>query len=548
MNEVVAINKYENIFFRLNIDHYLLGILFIASILIFGLDLNSGGFWWTDESRHAMDGVFILDLLKDRPFSRLYDYAVEYFVHYPALGFTWYLPFFALVESFFFSIFGISAAIARFTELFFILLTILAWYAWAKPIWGRIPVFFSICLFLVSPQVILWSRAIMLEVPALAMMMLSLYAFSCYLKKPSHWLSIVTGLIIGSMLLTKQLSVLLFPILLAEIWASGAWKKAMQLKSLAGSLIIAVALAIVAMHAMKFGSTAMGNLETNAGNIISIERFGLNFKAAWEAYPPPFWLLIGAGVATMLKVKRQRSDFILMTWIISWFILFAIFSNYYANTLRYTIYMTPAIALISTRWLSEITNSSIKKYAIGLLTIFYSGYGLARINEQALFVNGYEKAAAYVLASPSKAPILFCCKHDGNFIFDTRIGDPKRNKIILRADKILVSIATMKVFGVKSYVTSDKDIFELLDRYGIELIVAENKDIVGTPELTRLIELLKTDAFEKLKSIDISTNVPQFKDLSVNIYRYKSSKPIANGEIEIPMPHIGRTLHLKLEN
>jgi hypothetical protein len=145
------------------------------------------------------------------------------------------------------------------------------------------------------------------------------------------------------------------------------------------------------MHAMKFGSTAMGNLETNAGSIISIERFGLNFKAAWEAYPLPFWLLIGAGVATMMKAKRQRSDFILMTWIISWFILFAIFSNYYANTLRYTIYMTPAIALISTRWLSGITNSSIKKYAIGLLTILYSGYSLARINEQALFVNGYEQ-------------------------------------------------------------------------------------------------------------------------------------------------------------
>jgi len=548
MNEAIAINKHENIFFRFNVDYYLLGILFIASILIFGLDLNSGGFWWTDESRHAMDGVFILDLLKDRPFSRLYDYTVEYFVHYPALGFTWYLPFFALVESFFFSVFGISAATARFTELFFILLAILAWYAWAKPIWGRIPVFFSICLFLVSPQVILWSRAVMLEVPALAMMMLSLYAFSCYLKKPSHWLSIVTGLIIGSMLLTKQLTVLLFPILLAEIWVSGAWKKVIQLKSLTGSVIIAMALAIVAMHAMKFGSTAMGQLESNAGGIISIERFGSNFKAAWEAYPLPFWFLIGAGVAAMMKAKRQRSDFILMAWIISWFVLFAIFSNYYANTLRYTIYMTPAVALISTRWLSEITSASIKKYAIVLLTIFYSGYSLARINEQALFVNGYEKAAAYVLASPSKAPILFCCKHDGNFIFDTRIGDPKRNKIILRADKILVSIATMKVFGVKSYVTSDKDIFDLLDRYGIELIVAENKDIVETPELTRLIELLKTDAFEKLKSIDISTNVPQFTDLSVNIYRYKNSKPIANNEIEIPMPHIGRALHLKLEN
>ena len=548
MNKLMATNRIEPILFRWNIDHCLLGALFAASILIFGSSLNAGGFWWTDESRHAMDGVFMLDLLKDRPFARLYDYTVEYFVHYPALGFTWYLPFFALVESIFFLAFGISATTARLTELFFILLTILAWYAWAKPIWGRMPVFFSIFLFLVSPQVILWSRAIMLEIPALAMMMLSLYAFSGYLKKPSHWLSVVIGLIIGSMLLTKQLTVLLFPILLAQIWASGGWKKVIQLKSLPGSLIIGVALAIVAMHAMKFGSTAMGHLESNASGILSIERFSSNFKATWEAYPRPFWFLIGAGVATMIKVKRQPSDFLLMTWIISWFILFAIFSNYYANTLRYTIYMTPAIALIASRWLAEITNPSLKKYAIGLLTIFYGGYSLARVNEPALFVNGYEKAAAYVLASPSKAPILFCCKHDGNFIFDIRIGDPKRYKIILRADKILVSIATMKVFGVKSYAASDQDIFDLLDRYGIELIVAENKDIVEVPELTRLIELLKTDAFEKLKSIDISTNVPQFKDLSVNIYRYKHSKSIANREIEIPMPHLGRTLHLKLEN
>jgi len=529
-------------------DFVLLTCLFLVSTLIFGRYIDVGGFWWTDEARHAMDGVYFYDLLKDRPFSRLYDYTVEYFVHYPALGLTWYLPFFAFIESLFFTAFGISEATARLTGLFFILLAILIWYIWAKPIWGRLPVFFAVLFFLLNPYVILWGRAVMLEIPALAMMFLALYCFSIYLKKPSHLLSISTGIIIGLMLLTKQLTVLVFPVMLVQIVLSGNWRKLIQIKSLWGVIIVAISLAVVILHAIKFGSTALGSLDAHAGGILSVERITVTSTAMWEAYPLPFKLFIFAGLVAVFKTTRQPSDYLLLSWIISWFVLFTLLSDKYGNTLRYTIYLTPALGLLSMRWFNELTKPVFRQCLIGLLVIFYSGYGFTKINEEPYFVNGYEQAAEYVLNSPSNTPILFCCKHDGNFIFHIRIGDTQRKKIILRADKILVSMAVHKEFGVKSYVNNDQDIYDILDKYGIQTIVAEDKDIVGLAELSRLIDLLETDSFEKVKEINVVSNVPEFSDLHLNIYRYKNSKPILNNEINIPMPHIGRNLHLKIEN
>ena len=388
----------------------------------------------------------------------------------------------------------------------------------------------------------------MLEIPALAMIFLTLLCFSFYLNKPSHLLSILTGSVIGLMLLTKQLTVVIFPVMLVQIVLSGNWRKLIQLKSLWGIIIVGFSLAVVFLHAIKFGSTALGSLDAHAGGILSVERIAVTSTAIWEAYPLPFKLFIFAGLIAAFKTKRQPSDYLLLSWIISWFVLFTILSDKYGNTLRYTIYLTPALGLLSMRWLNELTKPIFRQCLIGLLAVFYSGYGFTKINEVPFFVNGYEKAAEYVLNNTDNSPILFCCKHDGNFIFNIKIGDPHRKKIILRADKILVSMAVHKEFGVKSYVNNDQDIYDILDKYGIQTIVAENKDIVGLAELSRLFDLLKTDSFEKIKEINIASNVPEFSDLHLNIYRYKNSKPILNNEIDIPMPHIGRNLHLKIEN
>ena len=42
-------------------------VLWCSVCLLFWKVLDAGQFWWTDESRHAMNGVFFLDLWRDMP-------------------------------------------------------------------------------------------------------------------------------------------------------------------------------------------------------------------------------------------------------------------------------------------------------------------------------------------------------------------------------------------------------------------------------------------------------------------------------------------------
>src|SRR5690606_30624614 len=51
-----------------------------------------GEFWWSDAPRHALNGLFVKDLLRDLPLDRLQDYAIGYYLQYPALTILFYPP------------------------------------------------------------------------------------------------------------------------------------------------------------------------------------------------------------------------------------------------------------------------------------------------------------------------------------------------------------------------------------------------------------------------------------------------------------------------
>ena len=90
-----------------------LGAVFIISSIIFLNNFNKGEFWMPDESRHAMDGVFILDIVKDisnHKVKGLREYAEKYFWKYPALGINRYPPVFSSVEAVFFAVMEVSVS------------------------------------------------------------------------------------------------------------------------------------------------------------------------------------------------------------------------------------------------------------------------------------------------------------------------------------------------------------------------------------------------------------------------------------------------------
>lgn len=78
-----------------------------------------GGF---DEARHMMNAVFFADFYRDLPVTRLADYAIEYFIRFPALSFSWHPPMFPALAGIFVLFGGLEPVLVRFLVFAFSIL------------------------------------------------------------------------------------------------------------------------------------------------------------------------------------------------------------------------------------------------------------------------------------------------------------------------------------------------------------------------------------------------------------------------------------------
>lgn len=128
------------------------------------------------------------------------------------------------------TVFGVSEISAHATVTGVWLLGVLGWYGWLVPRFGRLSAL-AACLALLSvPVVVLWSRSVMLEAPAVALCALSVFFFQRYLDRPGHANAIVSGLVLFTTLLVKQTTLFILPVLLAYALATKASRLALWRK------------------------------------------------------------------------------------------------------------------------------------------------------------------------------------------------------------------------------------------------------------------------------------------------------------------------------
>ncbi|MEJ0072307.1 MAG: hypothetical protein WDO24_30490 [Pseudomonadota bacterium] len=93
-------------------DGAVAAVLAAATAALFLTAPQHGDFWWSDVPRHALNGVFVRDLIADLPLSDPVGYAMQYYLRYPALTILFYPPLFYLFSAPFFALFGVSHAVA----------------------------------------------------------------------------------------------------------------------------------------------------------------------------------------------------------------------------------------------------------------------------------------------------------------------------------------------------------------------------------------------------------------------------------------------------
>jgi hypothetical protein len=514
--------------------------------------LRIASFSGPDAARHAMNGVFIADFLRDLPLDRIEEYTNEYFVRFPAIGFTWHLPVFHLVESLSFLFGGISVFSAQVTVLAFGLAGIAAWYCWVRSVWGVITALLSTLLFATNQQVHLWATAVYLEIPTVSLMCFSLLTLHRYIERPGWGRGLLFGAVAAAMLLTKQTAIFLLPVLVLYPILVGRRDLIWARTSFPVWTLVGTALAISAMHAAVLGSVGvaerLGGLDPYVAPRSSLERWTLYGGVIGRIFEIPLLALVAIGVARMAVKEKRPEDILILVWIALWYFSFTITAGRDSDATRYATYVALPIALVACRLYLAFPLRSVRPRQLFVAGVACLGlWGAWRSwATEVPFVASLEDPAVFALAESGTRPILYCCRYDGEFIFEMRRADPKRQSIVLRADKLLVSFSVLPEFGIRSYVATRADILALIDRNGVATLAIESRDTVGVPELALLIETVKGPEFELLAEYPIGTSNIHHRDVKLGIYRYRDAKPAEGTVITIPAPQLGRDLTLQL--
>ena len=147
------------------------------------LHAGNDGLWYRgDAARHALNGLFWWDLVSTWP-SDPSDYTLRYYARYPALALV-YPPAFHLLEGGAFRLLGASPLVAKGLVTLFALIGCVYVGAWLRRYvsetagWGGV-------LLALQPGIIIWSNAVMLNVPAMTLAIIALYYARAWIDTPS---------------------------------------------------------------------------------------------------------------------------------------------------------------------------------------------------------------------------------------------------------------------------------------------------------------------------------------------------------------------------
>jgi len=183
-------------------------VLVVMSILLLR-GIGNPNHIYPDADRQLMDGVFILDFMREMPVSEIYEFTVDYYAQYPALSIGYRPPFFPFVEALFNAAFGINIWSSRLALLAFTIVGVTAWFKLVQRIFGTNIAFWASLLLVTTPFLAQWGWYTMGELPVLSMALLTAYVFYRYTENQRPGYLYAAAILFSLTVWTKQTGVFL---------------------------------------------------------------------------------------------------------------------------------------------------------------------------------------------------------------------------------------------------------------------------------------------------------------------------------------------------
>lgn len=520
-------------------------------------------FFYGDESRHAMNGILILDWLRAGCPSPK-DFALQYYARYPALSLGYHPPLFPAIAACFYWVSGFSIESARLAAWMCGMIGAGFWYQMLKEWKGRMAAILGSLALWCAPGVVYWNRAIMSEIPAIAMLAIAgfwLLRFSRTGIGRNLCLAAISG---GLAVSAKQTTI--WWLLAAVVflgWQTG-WRNLFTRRmAMAGAIYILFILPI-ALLTITVGQT---NISKNVGWGANIGR--LFSLANWSYYlaaipkqigwPATILAIIGcvmtlkerriplaraidgennAGIKTPNRHPGDAGVFFLL-WLAANYLVMSLFLY---KSMRLGLLGVPplaAMAAISAMWLSKKTPHFSGKTA--LLFTFLFPFQIIGVHTPS--VRGFAELAEFAQKNWSGETLLYDGAHSGSFIVRLREIDPNRRRIVLRGSKSLSATQVMSIFGVKALVATEEEILRFLREHHTGIIILENKDMLDLPHSRMLRQLVKNrpDLFQQLTLPPVAMSEEFAPCLPITAYRMTGNEPARQHtkKLKLHFPIIG---------
>jgi len=517
-----------------------------------GLHWGNDGLWYQgDAPRHAANGIFWKDFLLS-PSLDPKGYALSYYARYPIIAPTIHPPGFYLLESAAFAILGASPYVAKALVLGFALMEAIYTTAWLRR-WVAPEAGLAGAPVLLLPGTVLWSHAIMLNVPATALGLGALYhgrrALGAPIASETRGHAIPAGALVLATVFTYYSAGVVVLVLIAWALAFRGRRRPAGAKLLAIGAAGASLVATILLAALAWAPTHVTLTLPRPEKLWTLSNWTYYAERLPLLFGPPLLALAALGIAGGALARRWRREAaVLALWVV---VVYLAFSAIRAREERYLLPLGPpvvisaAIAVLSAaRWVGARTGrrqGAPRAAAIATMAALIIIQAWLATQVRVESIRGFKEVVAFLERAAPDEAILYDGYLDGIFTFYLRAGDPGYRRRVVLGHKLLYTYAYVPGWRMRQFASSPKEVVEVLRERGgcrwLALELGDQSELTAPARLLR--QTVEGPQFELVKSFPIMGRMGINR---VDVYRllFSIREP---GEVDLPFPILGDDDH-----
>jgi hypothetical protein len=524
--------------------------LLVSAMLIGCSNLSGSGPLWPDSSQYANAAAMIHDWLLSGNILHPWEFAKRNYVQFPAFHLPYHPPVYPALLGLFFTLTGVSNNSGRIFIALCLWLSGCFFYAILRRTGlSQTAAFCSSLLLLTTPEIALWSRDTMSEIPGLALILAASYFFLIWLATESTLACIAAFCFAEAAFLSRYLTAGVLPAWFLWVFLAGKFRRLLSPALLIPTVLYLVLNTFWVIYTLPFSryETVYSQTppNTNYGTIFSwkiIAFYSSRIPAmiGWAALIAAFIGLLYTIRYTICSRDERLRQFLWLCWLFSNLIFLLIVRIYQED--RYFIYALPGfIGLIAATFSSADDKRARKRYVGPILVGCCLVANASSLKHFPQGVVGYEIVGQRLARLDVPGNILVSSLQQTDLIFRYRSEHPALKRSFIRGDR---SLAIRPPHYASAQATSIAhnagDVLDIIRRGRIRYIVTFSPDYPKNDNRTEEMRLLDETMRSQPATFQLLGQFPlhlQYANPGYfgQIWLWKFQGELSGGPSEIPV-------------